>query len=255
MCYKTELTDCQWQYIVGKLQDKRKRKHSLRSVWNAISYLVRSGCQWRLLPAEYPPWQSVYYYFSQWYKSGVYEEIMADLNIRERRRSGRKDEPSLGIIDSQSVKTNSKTAIRGYDGVKKLTGRKRHIVVDTLGLILSVVVHTANITDRTASLAVLQCSRQDYPSVRDFLADSVYNGPQLRAWLQEHGCRLEAVQKKVSKNSPKGFLILPKRWIVERTFGWFSRYRRLAKDYEVAVDSSVAIIQLSMIARLLKKLF
>lgn len=104
---------------------------------------------------------------------------MADPNIRARRCSGRKDEPSLGIIDSQSVKTSSKTAVRGYDGVKRLTGRKRHIVVETLGLILSVVVHTANITDHTASLAVLQCSRQNYPSVRDFLTNSVYNGPQL----------------------------------------------------------------------------
>ena|ERR1700754_5029585 len=112
MCYNTELTDSQWKYIQENLQDKRKRKHSLRSVWNAIAYLVRSVCQWRLLPREYPPWQSVYYYFSQWCKSGMYEEIMADLNLRERRRSGRNDEPSLGIIDSQSVKTSSKTEIQ-----------------------------------------------------------------------------------------------------------------------------------------------
>lgn len=252
MCYNTELTDSQWEYIEEKLQDQRKRKHSLRTIWNAIAYVVRSGCQWRLLPSEYPPWQSVYYYFSKWYKSGVYEEIMADLNVRERRRKGRKEEPTLGIIDSQSVKTSSKTEIRGYDGVKKLTGRKRHIVVDVLGLILSVVVHAANITDRRAAPEVLGRSRQDYPSVRDFLADSVYNGPQLRAWLQQHGCRLKAVQKKVSQ---KGFVVLPKRWIVERTFGWFNRYRRLARDYEVAPDASVAMIQLSMIARLLKRLF
>ncbi len=179
MCYNTELTDSQWQYIDEKLQDKRKRKHNLRVVWNAIAYLVRSGCQWRLLPSEYPPWQSVYYYFNSWCKSGVYEEIMADLNLRERRRSARKEEPTLGIIDSQSVKTSSKTALRGYDGVKKLTGRKRHLVVDTLGLILSVIVHAADITDRKASLQVLHRSRQDYPSVRDFLADSVYNGPRI----------------------------------------------------------------------------
>ena len=252
MCYNTELTDSQWQYIAGKLQDKRKRKHSLRSVWNAIAYLVRSGCQWRLLPGEYPPWQSVYYYFSQWCKSGVYEEIMADLNIRERRCKGRKDEPSLGIIDSQSVKTSSKTEIRGYDAGKKVAGRKRHLVVDTLGLILAVVVHAADLSDRQAAPQVLERTRKDYPSVRDFLADSVYNGPQLGAWLQQHNCRLQIVQKKVSE---KGFVILPKRWIVERTFGWFNRYRRLAKDYEVQTDCSVAMLQLSMIARLLKKLF
>jgi putative transposase len=196
-----------------------------------------------MLPKEYPKWQVVYYYFRKWTNEGLIEEMHEILRSLCRIKSGRHESPSLGLIDSQSVKTSSMTKQKGYDGGKKIQGRKRHIVTDTMGFILAVVVHSADIQDREGAMLVLEQLKFRFPRLKKILADGGYTG-ELALWLlQITGWVLEIVSKVAGIG---GFNVIPKRWVVERTFGWFNFNRRLAKDYELNTECSVAFINLTM---------
>ena len=247
--YSTDLNDLQWQFIEKIQKDKRVRKHSLRSIWNAVFYIVKSGCQWRMLPYDYPPWQTVYYYFSKWKREGLIEEVH-DILVKEARKSvGKKEMPSVGIIDSQSVKTTSVAGeARGYDAGKKTKRRKRHIIVDTLGLLLAVVVHSADIQDRDGAKLVMDCIRYKYDSIVKIFADGGYAGQLIDYVKQSFNWVLEIVKR----DSPE-FKVLPKRWIVERTISWINNFRRNSKDYEYLTETSIAMVQLSMVRIMLNR--
>jgi putative transposase len=240
--YPTDLTDSQWSKI-EKLFDIRKRKHSLMEVVNALFYITKSGIQWRMLPKEYPKWQLVYYYFRKWTGEGLIEEMHALLYSICRQQAGRELSPSLGLIDSQSVKTSSMTEEKGYDGGKKIQGRKRHIVTDTMGFIMAVVLHSADIQDRAGAKLVIEQLRYRFPRLKKILADGGYTGGLIEWVLKGFGWTLEIVHKVVGIS---GFNVLPKRWVVERTFGWFNFNRRLAKDYEMKIECSTAFVHLTM---------
>ena len=253
--YPTDLTDSAWQVIQEILADKRKRKYSLRSIFNALLYVTKTGCQWRQMPNDLPPWPLCYYYFWKWRNDGTWERLNKALVRRRRQKAKREASPSMGVIDSQSrsadaVKCSEWGVVpKGFDGNKKVNGRKRHIVVDTLGLVLVVVVHAANHHDSPAARAVLsRLAQQGYERMVKILADSAY-GKKLARWAKKTmGLVLEVV--KVSELA--GFHVVPMRWKVERTFAWMNWSRRLSKDYECGVNSHESFVYLSNINRMLK---
>ena len=249
--YPTNQTDKQWKVIEIIIEDKRKRKNSLREIWNALQYITKSGIQWRMLPKDLPKWQLVYYYFRKWTAEGLIEEIHDTIVKQIRKKRGKEIGPSLGLLDSQSVKTHSITTEKGYDGNKKMNGRKRHIITDTLGFIIAIVIHNADIQDRTGAKEVIQELKFKYPRLVKILADQGYTG-ELAEWtLKFFGWTIEIV-KKVAGVS--GFNILPKRWIIERTFGWLGFQRRLVRDYETLTECSRSFVHLAMIRIMLNKI-
>ncbi len=228
----------------------RPRSVNLREVVNAIFSLNRQGCVWRALPHDLPPWGAVSYYYRRWRRDGTWQAIHDTLRTQTRRAAGREESPSAAIMDSQSVKTTEAGGPRGCDGGKLVKGRKRHLLVDTLGLVLLVVVLAANVQDRDGAKVLVERVQGRVPRLQRIWADGSYTGP-LIAWIKERaGWLLEIVQR---SDSQKGFVVLPKRWIVERTFGWFGRYRRLSKDYEATTQSSEAMIHLAMIQIMLRR--
>ncbi len=248
--YPTDLTNTQWNAIVHLFDEKRNRKHGLCEVWNAIFYLLKTGCQWRMLPKEYPR-ELVYYYYRKWRDDGTIAEAHEVLRAAVRQRSGKQASPSLAIIDSQSSKTSrSGATCRGIDGGKQVKGRKRHIVVDSLGLLLVVVVHAANHHDSRAAFGVIEALRYRFPRLAKVIADAGYRGELADRVKQCFGWVLTVVRRKDSKK----FEVLPQRWIVERTFSWFESYRRLAKDYEYHTHTQEAMIQLAMIRLMLNRI-
>ena len=252
MSYQTDLTDSQWEIITSIQQDNRQRKHSLRMLWNAIFYVVKTGCQWRMLPQEFPPWQTVYYYYGQWRDRGVIEEVHARLRASVRQAAGRDPSPSMAVADSQSVKTDHSGPHRGIDGGKGVKGRKRHMVVDMMGLVLAVMVGAAKDNDKRGVRVVLQQVRDRFDRLRVILVDGGYKSHQLATWVHRHiGCRLELITR---TSRPGEFQVVPKRWVVERTFAWFNNYRRLSKDYEFRTDTSETMIYLAMIRLMLNRL-
>lgn len=250
--YPTNLTEYQWKVIEKILNDNRKRKHSLKEIFEAIFYLLKTGCQWRMLPSEFAPWNSVYYYYRKWKNNGTIEEIHEVLRNMVRARVGKSQSPSVACIDSRSVKTSRSGGLeRGVDGGKKVKGRKQHIITDTLGLLLVVVVHAANMHDSKSAPKVIEKLRGRFDRMECIFADGGYRGA-LSDWVKEKFGWMINVVLRTDKSV--NFQVLPKRWVVERTFAWFESYRRLAKDYEYNTDTSESMIQLAMIRLMLNRL-
>ena len=223
----------------------------MRQVVNAILYVVVGGIQWRMLPKEYPKWQSVYGYFRTWRDDHAWQRIHDTLRAKVRRRAGRHKQPTAGCLDSQSVKTTAVPGTRGYDKGKQVNGRKRHVLVDTLGLLMAVVVTAASVQDRDGARLLLAKLGGACKKLRLVWVDGAYRG-QLLDWVAEHcRCRLQVVLR---SDDQKGFAVLPRRWVVERTFAWLNQARRLSKDYEGLVSTSEAIVYIVMIRLMVRRL-
>ena len=243
MDYKTDLTDSQWIILEKIIAEKRKRQHSLRLICNLLFYLLKTGCQWRELPHRGVSWQVVYYYFRKWQALGIVEQLHEALYSQSRKQRKRAVFASAAILDSQSVKTALATDAVGYDAGKKVKGRKRHLLVDTQGWLLAVQVSSAAETDRQGAIAVLEnADRLQLSQLKQVYADGGYRGKLISQVKKQFGIKLSIVKKKAKQ----GFKVLPKRWVVERTFAWLTKCRRLSKDYERLTKTSEAFILLAM---------
>lgn len=254
--YPSDLTDAEWKVVCPFLPSRnrlgRPRKVLLRRVWDAIQYLAAAGCAWSLLPKNFPPVSTVRYYFYRWRDDGLLAEINRSLVSAARTAAGREVQPTAGVIDSQSVKTSENTSLSGYDAGKRIKGRKRHIITDTCGNLIACEVHTANIQDRDGAPSVFTKLRREAPKLRHMFADGGYAGPKLRGALVNLGRWTLQIVKR--SDTAKGFEVLPRRWVVERTFAWLGRCRRLAKDWEKSIESAEAWVLIAHIRRLTRLL-
>jgi putative transposase len=224
----------------------------MRQVINGILYIAVGGIQWRMLPKEYPNWKSVYHYFRLWRQTGVWQRIHDTLRTAVRRQAGRHKHPTAGCLDSQSGKSTAVPGVRGYDKAKNVTGRKRHLLVDTTGLLMAVVVTPASVQERDGAIQLFQRLTGAGKKLRRIWVDGGYRGPILADWVAQH-CRfvLDCVLRPADQ---KGFAVLPRRWVVERTFAWLNHHRRLSKDYEGMTTTSEAFIYIAMIRIMVRRL-
>jgi putative transposase len=265
--YPSDLSDAEWSLLEPLLESPERRgrppKWPARRVADAVFYLLRSGCAWRMLPKEYPPWQTVYYHFWKWRRDGRLRQAHDRLREVVREAEGRERDPSGAVIDSQAVKgTGVGGPERGYDGAKRLSGRKRHLLVDTGGLVLDASVHAASVHDREGAQKLLTDElKESLPRLELLWADGAYTGGFRRWAEEERGWQVKVPRHRARQlwrygleEKPRGFMVLPRRWVVERTFAWLSHARRLAKDYERLPENGVAMILWAMSRIMLRRL-
>lgn len=255
--YPSDLTDAEWSclqsHLAKHLVRRRWPRHSLRTILDALFYLVRTGCPWRYLPRDFPPWQTVYYHFRRLRLSGTWHMILAALRRAERERVGRDPQPSAAIMDAQSVKTVEESApIGGYDAYKRVKGRKRHLLVDTLGLPLSIEVTSADTHDKAGAWRLLAGLKPLVPRLAKIWADGAYTSRELARLCKRYGSwDVEIVGR---DPEARRFAVQPRRWMVERSFAWLVRNRRLRVDYERRVQTSETLIEVAFIRLLLRRL-
>jgi len=254
--YASDVSDAEWVQIEALLPVAkrlgRQRSTQMRQVVNAMLYLLTTGCQWRLLPKEFPPFSTVQRFFYRWRDAGLWQTINHFLVMRTREAAGHEASPTAGVLDSQSVKTTEAAGPRGYDAGKKIKGRKRHVLTDNNGLLVAAVVHQADIQDRDGAPLVLASARYLYPWLRHVFADGGYSGAKLDTALEKIGrWRIEIIKR---SDAASGFVVLPRRWVVERTFAWLNRNRRLAKVFEATLESALAWLFLASVKLLMRRL-